>query len=62
MLTYETIWLNINDMPTCQTILRIINPNVDIWSYIVQYKQYVSIWNHTAHYELTSTYEAICAL
>ena len=38
-------------MSTYETILRIINPYVDISSRIVQYEPYVDPWNHTTQYK-----------
>ena len=46
-------------MSTYETILRSINPCVDIWSYIAQYEPYDNIWNHMNNMNLMSTYETI---
>lgn len=55
---------NLNHMSAYETILRIINPSVDIrnliahyeeyaniWNYITSYELYANIWNHTIQYE-----------
>ena len=47
-------------MSTYETILRSINPCVDIWSYIAQYEPYDNIWNHMTIFGIIwtmSTYE-----